>query len=105
MSQVVMTKADQREAPRDEVHYRSRGTLADGATLQLLIVNMSARGLMARCEASLTEGDAIRVRLPAVGTVSGKVRWALGGRFGCELDQVIPLADYMLVLATMVAQG
>ena len=105
MTQAGAIKSDQRETPRDEVHYRTRGTLADGRSLQLLIVNMSARGLMARCEASLTEGDAVRVRLPVVGTVSAHVRWALGGRFGCELDQVIPLADYMLVLATMVAQG
>jgi len=100
-----MSNVEQRVLPRDEVHYRSRGTLSDGGALQLLIVNMSARGMMARSEASLVEGEAIRVRLPVVGTVSGKVRWALGGRFGCELDQVISLSDYMLVLATMVAQG
>jgi hypothetical protein len=105
MSQAVIFNVDQRAAPRDEVHYRSRGTLPDGRTMQLLIVNMSARGMMARSEATLAEGEAIRVRLPVVGSVSGRVRWALGGRFGCELDGVIPLADYLLVLATMVAQG
>jgi len=105
MTQAGAIKSDQREAPRDEVHYRTRGTLGDGRTLQLLIVNMSARGLMARCEASMSEGESVRVRLPVVGTVSAHVRWALGGRFGCELDQVIPLADYLLVLATMVARG
>jgi hypothetical protein len=101
MAQAVMNNADKRELPRDEVHYRSRATLPDGQTVQVLVVNMSARGLMARCDAPLREGDRVRVRLPVIGTVAGEVRWALGGRFGCELETTIPLADYMLVLAGM----
>lgn len=105
MSQGATAMTEQRELARDEVHYRSRATLSDGRVAQMLVVNISARGLMARCDATLAEGDAIRVRLPVVGTVSAKLRWALGGRFGCELDQTIPLADYLLVLAAMVAQS
>jgi len=46
----------------------------------------------------------VRVRLPVLGTISAEVRWALGGRFGCELDVTIPLADYMMLLATMAGQ-
>lgn len=94
---------DQRELARDEVHYRSRGTLANGRVVQLLIVNISARGLMARCEAALGDGDCIRVQLPVVGALDGEIRWSLGGRFGCQLTGTIALADYMLVLAAMLA--
>jgi len=47
MAQGVTIKAEQREIPRDEVHYRTRATLPDGRSVQVLVVNMSARGLMA----------------------------------------------------------
>lgn len=92
---------DDRSEPRDEVHHRTRGTRADGLPLELLIVNISARGLMARCEAPLKVGDRLRVKLPAVGGVPAEVRWSLGGRVGCQLDQSIPLASYFQLLAAM----
>lgn len=102
MSQAVSSNADKREVRRDEVHYRSRGTLPDGRAVQLLVVNMSARGLMARCEAPLSEGERVRVQLPVAGWTEATIRWALGGRFGCELDAAIPLATYMMMLAAMI---
>jgi hypothetical protein len=104
MAQPMMNDIDKRGSPRDEVHYRTRAILPDGQSVQVLVVNMSARGLMARCDAPLVEGDRVRVRLPVVGTVAGDVRWALGGRFGCELEHTIALAPYMMMLAAMPAQ-
>ncbi|WP_260599411.1 PilZ domain-containing protein [Sphingomonas endolithica] len=94
--------ADHRMLARDEVDYRVRAFGPDARELSLLIVNISARGLMARCERDLEVGSRLRVPLPVVGVVAAEVRWALGGRIGCELDAAIELADYYELLARMV---
>lgn len=93
---------DDRLVARDEVHYRARGFGPDAQPLNLLIVNISALGLMARCDASFEIGDRLRLTLPVVGVVAAEVRWSLGGRVGCQLDQPIALSDYYDLLATMV---
>lgn len=93
---------DERLVARDEVHYRTRGFGPVAQPLSLLIVNISALGLMARCDTAFETGDRIRLTLPVVGVVAAEVRWSLGGRVGCQLDQPIALSDYYEVLATMV---
>lgn len=92
---------DLRRDQREEVHHRTRGTGPDGRSVTLLLVNISAGGLMARCEAAYRPGDRIDVRLPVVGTAVAEVRWALGGRIGCQFDRTIPLADYLPMLAEL----
>jgi hypothetical protein len=87
---------------RDEVHHRTRIEGPDGRSHPALLVNISARGLMARSDAPLALGDRIRVQLPVLGAVAAEIRWALGGRIGCELDTAIPLADYYTLLAATV---
>lgn len=101
MAEGALAYREQRGAPRDEVYYRTRATRADGASIALLIVNLSAMGLMARCDTDLAAGERLRVTLPGVGTLTAEVRWALGGRIGCELDRMIPLADYYELLAVL----
>ncbi len=93
---------DERLVERDEVHYRTRGFGPAAQPLTLLVVNISALGLMARCDAALETGDRMRITLPVVGVVVAEVRWCLGGRLGCQLDQPIPLSDYYDLLAVMV---
>jgi len=93
---------EEREHQRDEVHFRARGARDDGDELLLLVVNMSARGLMARCGANFAIGERVSVVLPVVGTMEAEVRWCLGGRAGFQFDAVIPLATYLGVLAAVV---
>ncbi|TPG15215.1 PilZ domain-containing protein [Sphingomonas koreensis] len=93
---------DDRLVARDEVHYRARGFGPDAQPISLLIVNISALGLMARCDTAFEIGDRIRLTLPVVGVVVAEVRWSLGGRVGCQLDQPIALSDYYELMATMV---
>jgi hypothetical protein len=100
LAQAAMT--EDRAIPRDEVHYRARATGPDMRPVTLLIVNMSALGLMARCDLDFAVGDRLRVLLPVVGTVIAEVRWCLGGRMGCELERTIELADYYELLAALV---
>jgi len=99
LAQAAIT--DHRATARDEVHYRARGMGPDMRPVTLLIVNMSALGLMARCEIEFAVGDRLRVSLPVVGTVIAEVRWWLGGRMGCELERAIDLADYYDLLAAL----
>jgi hypothetical protein len=94
--------AESRVAPRDEVHYRARGFGPDARALSLLIVNISAQGLMARYDHDMPVGARLRVTLPIVGVVAAQVRWSLGGRIGCELDHPIGQADYFDLLAVLV---
>ena len=96
---------DDRQVARDEVHYRTRASRADGRDMRFLVVNISAYGLMARCDDPLAVGDAVRVTLPAVGPCAGEVRWSLGGRAGIQFDRPIALAAYYELLAAMVRAG
>lgn len=92
---------DERAIGRDEVHYRARAIGPGARPLSLVIVNVSAMGLMARCDGSFAEGDRIHITLPVLGVVVAQIRWSLGGRIGCELEQMIDLADYFNLLAAM----
>ncbi len=92
---------DARGAPRDEVMHRTRAIDAAGNSIKLVLVNMSANGLMARCEGNAVAGDVLQIHLPILGSVDAVVRWSLGGRIGCELDRTIPLSEYYGMLAVM----
>ncbi|MEG3122915.1 PilZ domain-containing protein [Sphingomonas sp. GB1N7] len=94
--------ADSRVAPRDEVHYRARAFGPDARALSLLVVNISAQGLMARYDHDLPVGARLRVTLPVVGVVVAEVRWSHLGRIGCELDSAIGVAEYYDLLAVLV---
>jgi hypothetical protein len=100
-SQMAMTNKDARGAPRDEVMHRTRGTGPDGAAMKLVIVNISASGLMARCETAPEVGAVIGVQLPILGVLPATVRWVLGGRIGCEFQSAIPMSDYYGMLSTL----
>lgn len=92
---------DDRTIGRDEVHYRARAIGPDARPIALVIVNISALGLMARCEGAFGEGDRVHITLPVIGVIGAQIRWSLGGRIGCELDRMIELADYYELLAAM----
>lgn len=96
-----LASADDRLLRRDEVEYRTRAVGPDAAPLALLIVNVSPQGLMARGGAALEPGDLVRVQLPLLGETGAEVRWALGGRIGCQFLQPIAVADYAPLLAEL----
>ena len=98
---LALPVTDNRALARDEVHYRARAYGPDARQISLLIVNLSAMGLMARADLPYAVGERLRITLPVVGVVIAELRWSLGGRIGCELDQPIDLADYYEVLEVM----
>lgn len=97
--------ADDRREDRDEVHHRARATGPDGAPVQLLVVNISPHGLMARSPAEFAAGDRLRVTLPGVGALDVDVRWCLGGRLGGQFSRPINLASYYELIALLVRAG
>jgi hypothetical protein len=92
---------DRREAPREEVFYRTRAVRPGGAGLSLHVVNISASGLMARTDEPFTIGEALRIRLPVIGEVGAQVRWSLGGRIGCQFDRMVELVPYLELLGAL----
>lgn len=94
--------SDDRSVARDEVHFRVRAFGPDARQLPLLVVNISPHGLMARCDSCFETGDRIRVTLPVVGVQVAEVRWALGGRIGCQFETAIDLASYYELLTALV---
>ena len=101
VGRTATTNRDARGAPRDEVMHRTRGIAADGVATKLVIVNISATGLMARCELAPDVGAIIGVDLPILGRLPATVRWVLGGRVGFEFDHAIPLAQYYGMLSIL----
>lgn len=94
--------AEIRREDRDDVHYRARAFGPDAKALNLLVVNISPHGLMARCETCFEPGARIRVTFPIVGVLAAEVRWSLGGRIGCQFDSAIDLASYYELVALLV---
>lgn len=105
MARSALALKDQRSVTRDDIHYRARAICPNGSRISLLIVNISAMGLMARIDDNFAEGDQLTVQLPVVGSIKAEVRWSLGGRIGCELEKPIDLADYYDLLATLIKPG
>ncbi len=101
-NRAAIAYTDDRLIGRDEVHYRARAFGPDARQLHLLVVNISALGLMARCDAKYQPGERLRITLPVVGVVVAEIRWVLGGRMGCELERPIDLADYYELLAHLI---
>jgi hypothetical protein len=101
----IARPVDERGTPRDEVHFRTRAFGPDARPVNLLIVNISALGLMARCDAAYVRGDRLTITLPVVGIVVAEIRWLLGGRIGCELERPIELSDYYELLAILLRSG
>jgi hypothetical protein len=91
---------NRRESPREEVHHRTR-LLIGGAAVPAQLVNISANGFMARTEAEIAPATTLNLRLPVIGEREAEVRWALGGRIGCQFARPIDLAQYLDLLGAL----
>jgi hypothetical protein len=92
---------DKRIDERVPVCHRTRAVGPIGQPLSLVIVDLSANGLMARCDTAPAAGSRIQVLLPIIGMCFAEVRWSLGGRIGCELEQPIGLESYYEVVTML----
>lgn len=92
---------DARSELREPVLYRTRLTAADGTERPATLVNVSPGGFMARCEEDYAVGACITAVLPRGGRVAAEVRWALGGRIGCQWRRPLGLGDYHVLLQAL----
>lgn len=77
-------------AKRDSVFLHANVTATHGGASGVFrIRNISSGGLMAEGPISFRAGDELDVDLHNVGTVHGRVAWAVSGRFGMRFDQTI----------------
>lgn len=100
-SRPALQTIEARQQPRDEVHYRARGRNAAGERLPLHVVNTSIGGFMARTEGEHERGERIAVLLPVVGELEATIRWALGGRIGCQFDLPVEPLVYRAMLTAL----
>lgn len=94
-----------RRAAREEVCYRCLIQGATSPSTPGLIVNISPLGCMIRCSAEPAFGTIVHFELPQVGTVQGRVMWAIGARMGVEFDTQMPLEPYLAMLGDMSHPG
>jgi hypothetical protein len=84
--------AEQRRSQRDEVALPTRMFTTDQRGSDVLLVNISRHGFMCREYGETPKGTIVRLALPRLGQVSGRVVWSLGGRVGAEF--IKPIDEY-----------
>lgn len=89
--------AEQRRAPRDDVALPTRMFTQEMAS-DVLLVNISPLGFMAREYGETPKGTIVRLALPRLGQVAAKVAWSLGGRVGAEFIKPIDSYAYAAML-------
>jgi hypothetical protein len=90
---------EQRRANRDLVDMVSHAT-ARGRTHGVRIINISALGLMCRCDDMLLKGERVSVWLPILKDHPAEIRWVEENRVGMEfIEPIAPrIYDAMLSL-------
>jgi hypothetical protein len=88
----------QRRVPRDEVALPTRMTDSDGRSADILLVNISPLGFMARESGATPKGAIVKLSLPRLGDVEARIVWSLGGRVGAEFSKPIDAYAYAAML-------
>jgi hypothetical protein len=94
----ALSSLEGRRAPRDIVSFRAPLDGPAAIRTSVLMVDISPLGFMSRCQAPLTPGDAVAVKLPVVGNRAAKIVWSLGGRVGGEFLDPIASDIYAMML-------
>ena len=76
-------------APRRVLRLAAQGALSSGRAAQVTVHNISATGLLLKCETGLSAGERIDVELPQAGLTAMEVVWESGTFFGCRFDAPI----------------
>lgn len=88
----------QRRVPRDEVALPTRMIDSDGRSADVLLVNISPLGFMARENGATAKGAVVKLTLPRLGDVEARIVWSLGGRVGAEFVKPIDAYAYAAML-------
>jgi hypothetical protein len=82
-----------RRTERIEVDQRTRLKPNDWSSLEVRIIDLSAEGFRAECEATVLRGSLVTVTLPGLGDVEAQVSWRRRGELGARFLAPIDLAE------------
>jgi DNA-binding XRE family transcriptional regulator len=85
-------QAEARGASRRRLNFAATGSLASGASAEVVVHNASTTGLLLESPVNLGEGDEIELDLPEAGAVIARVVWASDDFYGCRFDRPVPAA-------------
>ena len=69
------------------------------SSLEVRLVDCSATGFRAECEARVCKYDEVTLELPELGAVKASVAWSSGGEFGARFIAPIPIEQVPLTAA------
>jgi hypothetical protein len=87
--QTVSTMKDRRCSPRAHVNELARLRPNDWSAIQVEVLNFSAGGFRATCDATLKIHSYVSLEVPGFGVVSAKIVWCKEGQFGGRFVQPI----------------
>jgi hypothetical protein len=80
-----------RRAERHALDESARLRPNSWSSVEIRMVDVSALGFRAACEARLHSGGTVSLEIPGVGAVEAQVEWQRGGEFGARFYEPIDL--------------
>ena len=80
---------EDRDGARRRLLLETSGSLPSGEASNVVIHNVSAKGMLLETTLGLAEGEVIEVDLPEAGQVLARIVWASGILFGCAFRDVL----------------
>ena len=81
-----------RKEKRTEIDEAARLHPNHWSSLEVRVLDLSANGFKAECEARVTVGSSIALEVPGVGMAHAHVSWRRGERFGARFDEPIDVS-------------
>ena len=80
-----------RRSPRLPLDAETRLRPNSWSSLQVKMLDLSASGFRAECEARVTRGGSVSLDVPGIGSVEAQVEWQQGDQFGARFFAPIDL--------------
>jgi hypothetical protein len=81
-----------RREKRTQVNAPARLHPNSWSSLEVRVLDISANGFRAECDARITIGSSVALEIEGIGPVHAHVTWRRGERFGAKFDQPLDLA-------------
>lgn len=81
-----------RREKRTQVNEAARLHPNDWSSLEVRVLDVSASGFRAECEARVMVGSAVKLEIEGLGPVEARVTWRRGERFGAKFEVPIDMS-------------
>ena len=96
-----LSVTDMRRASRHPVDYSVIAEHLLHGDLKMHVSNISAHGFMVDEIPSVSRGDRLIIRLPAVGRIEAYCIWVTEDRAGFQFERIIRLDDFQAMISEM----